>query len=303
MQSVIKLTVFILIIIPLGLLSYNTFKPKTDEIPSPFSKTNLQINPSPNPTPNPQTFILLGDTGAGNQAQIDVANAVNSLCKLSNCEAAFIAGDVIYDNGVSTIDDPQFNTKFEAPYKNLNIPFYIAFGNHDYIGCAQCYLDYAQKSSKWNMPSNYYVQRFEGIEFFIIDTENFDISQQNWLSSALKESNIAHKIVIGHRPIKTNEEAYINEKWNGKEELQEIICNSANFYVAGHAHLLELTEVDGCQVTQIVSGGGGHSTRFITQPNDSIFFHEGNGFATIILNREQLSISFIDNLGVTLYRN
>lgn len=248
-------------------------------------------------------FVMLADTGAATPAQFEVAKSVKKVCdEKQNCEAAFIAGDIIYENGVSSENDPQFKTKFEDPYHDIELPFYIAYGNHDYIGCAECYLAYTQKSSKWRMPAAYYVQMFDDVSFFVIDTEKFSSAQQQWLRDALAVSTAKWKIVVGHRPLKTYEVTKVGENWNGKQELQDIICHNADIYVAGHAHILEDNNAIGdCSVQQLVVGGGGAYHREATADHHETFLEEGNGFATLAISLTVTDVTFFDKDGTTLF--
>lgn len=250
----------------------------------------------------PLNFILLGDTGSGTKSQFEVANSIEKYCNYNNCQAAFIAGDVIYDNGITSVGDPQLISKFEDPYKNLNFPFYIALGNHDYRGCIDCYIEYSKLSSKWKIMDKYYTQLFSNIEFFVIDTENFDKNQQQWLNEALIKSAADWKIVVGHRPLKTFEEAYFDEKWAGKDILVDILCQKADLYVSGHAHILEDAGlVNNCSVKQVISGAGGAALRNAVKDNKSEFNASSHGFAVIASSDNNLNIQFINTENEVIY--
>src|SRR3989304_7305416 len=184
-------------------------------------------------------IIVLGDTGTGASEQYKVADAVAALCMRIECTAVFIAGDVIYPDGVASLSDDEFKTKFELPYQEIELPFYIAFGNHDYLGCTQCYLDYASKSTKWMMPSAYYKVSLDKTDYFVIDTESFTDAQQSWLKTGLQDSEANWKVVLGHKPLQTYDVTHFTEDWDGKDELKEIICSSTDVHISGHAHLLE----------------------------------------------------------------
>ena len=128
------------------------------------------------------TLIAVGDTGTGNSSQIQVGKAVAKVCKESSCDAVVILGDVIYDRGVRSVNDSKFKTHFEDPYEEIEVPIYIALGNHDYLGCTECYLEYSNHSSKWKFPSFYYRQSFgEILDLFVLDTENLSEKEQAWL--------------------------------------------------------------------------------------------------------------------------
>ena len=77
--------------------------------------------------------ILIGDTGSGNNDQYLVANSTEKLIKkYPKIRCVILVGDNIYENGCTSVEDKQFITKFQEPYKNINLPFYLCLGNHDY---------------------------------------------------------------------------------------------------------------------------------------------------------------------------
>lgn len=87
----------------------------------------------PMPEPAVLRFLVFGDVGKGNAGQLQVAEAAADVCdELGGCEFALLLGDNIYDAGVTGVDDPQWESKFEVPYAGLDIPFYASLGNHDY---------------------------------------------------------------------------------------------------------------------------------------------------------------------------
>lgn len=81
-------------------------------------------------------FIVTGDTGTGGAHQHAVAEVMESVCEDPDrgCDFVVITGDNIYETGVNSAWDPQFVTKFEAPYAGLDVPFYLTIGNHDSSG-------------------------------------------------------------------------------------------------------------------------------------------------------------------------
>ena len=264
--------------------------------------SKIQVYEQPNISTLSNKFVIIGDSGNGSVVQYDVGKGIKDICARLNCGAAFIVGDVIYDYGVSSVDDPQFQEKFEKTYNSINIPFYIAYGNHDYLGCTECYLDYSAVSSKWRMPARYYTVTFaENGKFIIIDTENFDIIQQEWLRQELAKTE-GWRVVIGHRPLITYEEAHANDNWSMKATLEEILCTEADIYVSGHAHLLEdVGQVPGCEVRQVISGGGGQTPRKILSDNNSQFYYEGNGLITVQAESKRIIIKFLNEKGKILY--
>ena len=77
-------------------------------------------------------FVVLGDAGEGNQAQYDVAAAMEQVSAEKGCDFALYLGDGLYDTGVESVEDSQFLGKFEQPYTSLTCLLYVVLGNHDY---------------------------------------------------------------------------------------------------------------------------------------------------------------------------
>ena len=77
------------------------------------------------------TFAAFGDSGKGNEGQKQVADAVVAKCKKDGCDFIMLLGDNIYNSGVDSVNDPQWQEKFEIPYKDLDVVFKPALGNHD----------------------------------------------------------------------------------------------------------------------------------------------------------------------------
>jgi tartrate-resistant acid phosphatase type 5 len=249
-----------------------------------------------------EQFILMGDVGTAAPQQFQVADAIKSKCDTEqNCKAVFILGDIIYENGITSAKDPQLQTKLEKPYKDINLPFYLLFGNHDYLACSDCYLQFASGSAKWHFPKRYYQQDFDEVSFFVIDTEKFDIEQQKWLVDQIAGSTKEWKVVLGHRPIVSEESTKKGEDWSGRKKLQEIVCSSADYYISGHAHLLEDRGEDpDCKAHFLISGAGGSYVREITKPFTGKFYAEENGFLSLTVNNKEAKYEFINKEGKVL---
>ena len=86
--------------------------------------------PSP-PSDARVRFIAIGDPGTGSEHQFAVGAAMAQVCEARGCEFVVELGDNIYLSGVSSAYDEQFETKFEAPYAGLDVPFFLVLGNHD----------------------------------------------------------------------------------------------------------------------------------------------------------------------------
>ena len=94
----------------------------------------------------PPSFLAFGDWGRdGAQHQRDVAVQMGKAAAELGCRFIASVGDNFYENGVQSVDDPQWKTSFENIYTDpaLQVPWYAVLGNHDYKGNPQAQIDYA----------------------------------------------------------------------------------------------------------------------------------------------------------------
>eukprot|EP00633_Aureoumbra_lagunensis_P002267 CAMPEP_0197291244 /NCGR_PEP_ID=MMETSP0890-20130614/11774_1 /TAXON_ID=44058 ORGANISM="Aureoumbra lagunensis, Strain CCMP1510" /NCGR_SAMPLE_ID=MMETSP0890 /ASSEMBLY_ACC=CAM_ASM_000533 /LENGTH=305 /DNA_ID=CAMNT_0042763895 /DNA_START=245 /DNA_END=1162 /DNA_ORIENTATION=- len=86
-----------------------------------------------------------------------------------NAEFVLGIGDNMYDTGVSSVDDPQFKSKFEDTFTadSLQVPWYIASGNHDYYGNISAQVAYTEKSDRWTFPDLYYKEEIKKDDIFL----------------------------------------------------------------------------------------------------------------------------------------
>lgn len=170
-------------------------------------------------------FVAIGDAGKGNAAQRQVAIAIRDLCAVKGCDFVLMLGDNIYDAGAASVTDSQWQTKFEQPYMDIDLPFYAVLGNHDNGGNliidapgigneftkGKIEVDYTQVSTKWNMPATHYTFSVGHVGFIVLDTnaliwENTMYGDQAaWLPTAMMEvSDKDWTILAGHHPYLSN---------------------------------------------------------------------------------------------------
>ena len=102
-------------------------------------------------------FLSIGDWGDDNCKE-NTATAFAQYAADGDAQFVLAIGDNMYDSGVKSVDDPQWETTFEQTMAAdaLDVPWYVAGGNHDYYGSIDAQIDYSQKSSRWTFPSYYY---------------------------------------------------------------------------------------------------------------------------------------------------
>jgi tartrate-resistant acid phosphatase type 5 len=250
------------------------------------------------------SYVFVGDTGTGTDEQYGVAKAMQQYCGSNYCAGVFLLGDNFYNTGVSSVDDEQWQKKFELPYGQdvIKAPKYPVFGNHDYLGCIQCQLDYFKRNSDWFLPAPYWILQKESEYFFMADTENMNSVQLELLKKQLTE--FPKTIVLGHRPIYTNESLHHDENFEGKSEFTTIICEASSMYLNGHSHTMEYFDGStGCKSKRVTIGTGGASLRdFIDNPPENSSFEKKQfGFATIEIENDTRTLRFWGTNNQELY--
>ncbi len=271
------------------------------------SSVSHQTNSQPSSV-TPVRFIAVGDTGTGDVNQQAVADVILAQCQLEGCDFVLLLGDNFYDSGVTSVDDPLWQTAFEIPYADFSIPFYPVLGNHDMLGNAQAEIDYSSNSSKWVMSDRYYVVSEPVtnplIDFFALDSNNFDSTQASWLEQALAQSTSTWKVIYDHHPLYSNG-PHGDDHAGLSATLVPLICGKINFILSGHDHDKEhlIGTTDHCSFNQIVLGTGGRELYTPTPDERTLFAASTFGFGWFEVTEETVNFKFIDNMGVVEYES
>ncbi|MCX6106959.1 MAG: metallophosphoesterase [Proteobacteria bacterium] len=264
--------------------------------------------------PTPALKVLFfGDSGKGNQEQAATAAAMTKHCAAAGCDMALLLGDNIYPVGVTSVHDKQFQTKFEEPYKDLNLIFHVILGNHDtYSGPAgiNAELDYSNISSKWRMPSRYYHFKEGNAEFFALDTNTIldEAAQIQWLEESLQASTARWKVIYGHHPIYSigDHGTHGNDQARYRTQLEPIICKYKAVYLSGHEHLMQLNALP-CGGTAIVAGAAAERKppyeKTIKKQKETLkfFTRDQLGFGYATFTEDAITIDFLDENSESLY--
>jgi hypothetical protein len=179
--------------------------------------------------------LLTGDAGTGKDAQYAVADAARRIHREHPFGLALGLGDNIYEDGPEGPTDPEFQTKFERPNHDLDMPWLMVQGNHDHSGLipgdgawitrGDFEVKYHSRSRRWYMPRRYYSVRVPEhrpvVEFFVIDTNpvasyvpqlmpywmphgQYMREQRNWLRNGLANSPAKFRFVCSHHPYISN---------------------------------------------------------------------------------------------------
>jgi tartrate-resistant acid phosphatase type 5 len=269
------------------------------------------------------SFLVIGDwgrDGAGYQTSV----ATQMAKQAAKVHAAFVisVGDNFYEEGVQKPTDNQFKTSFEDIYKapSLQIPWYVAIGNHDYHGNVDAEIDYSKVDPRWHMPARYFtvhqtIDDTTSLDLFFLDTSPFVTqyrtedaykshvagidtkAQVRWLDSALAASTAQWKMVIGHHPVYS-----ASPKHGNTPELIAAIKPllekyHAQVYLCGHDHNLQHSHVG--HVDYYVSGGGSEARPAGHAPYTK-FSATSPGFLAVELGPMWLHAQFINQRGTVL---
>jgi len=274
----------------------------------------------------PGGFLVVGDWGRdGAQHQRDVAVQMGKAATELGSRFVMSVGDNFYENGVQSASDPQWRSSFEQVYTDpaLQIPWYVALGNHDYRGVPQAQLDYAAHSRRWKMPARYYKLSgakigLPGVDLFAIDSsplvhqyrDKVDApiaanvktqdtrAQLAWLDRELGASTARWKLVYGHHTIRSG--------GSGHGETPELVQlvrpllerHGVRAYINGHDHDLQHISDGG---VDYICCGAGSEVRPVKPVKGTKFCVSRSGFGAIAVNGDTLSLQFRDYTGATIY--
>lgn len=175
-------------------------------------------------------MLVIGDSGTGDSAQIDVARQMAHFRAKFPYDFAIMLGDNMYGH-----ERPQdYARKFEAPFKPLldaKVEFHAALGNHD---------DPNQRFYKpFNLGGNRYRTFRKGnARFFVLDSNYMDPEQLQWLEKELQASGSDWKIPYFHHPIYTA--ATRGPNLELRSVLEPLFLKyGVNVVFTGHEHLYE----------------------------------------------------------------
>ncbi|CAN6675352.1 unnamed protein product [Malus baccata var. baccata] len=277
-------------------------------------------------------FLVLGDWGRrGDYNQSQVADQMGIVGEKLDIDFVISTGDNFYDNGLTGIDDPQFEDSFSKIYTapSLQKQWYSVLGNHDYRGDVEAQLSpvLGELDSKWLCLRSFMVDA-EIVEFFFVDTTPFvdkyfthpEESVYDWsgilprndylsnllkdVDSALKDSTAKWRIVVGHHTIRTA--GYHGETKELVTQLLPILLeNNVDLYINGHDHCLEHISSPDSPLQFLTSGGGSKAWRGEVSPyspSEMKLYYDGQGFMSVQITQTELDIAFYDVFGNVLHK-
>lgn len=227
-----------------------------------FSQQTVPTAPDPKPLPAAAVsahyaesgetlhFVAFGDMGSGAPAQREIADRLLSLYQENPYPLVLMLGDIIYPAGDVDRAGKRLITDYYGPLMERGVSFLGVLGNHDTL-----HHHGDRMVSFLKMPGKYYHRPIGLVDFFALDTNDFDERQAKWLKDGLAQSKAPWRIVFGHHPIWSSGE-HGNNAHLLKILAPVLEAGGADLYLAGHDHDYErLTPVAG--TLPVISGGGG----------------------------------------------
>jgi tartrate-resistant acid phosphatase type 5 len=279
----------------------------------------------------PTRFVAWGDGGMGNERQAQTVDAAVAVCARKGCDFALHLGDNVYEVGVESPRDPQFDEKFESPYANWTLPVYLVLGNHD-VGIryengrdnGDHQVAYALRedrfSDKWRMPQRAYAFEHGDALFVALDltaharhVKPFETDAQlEWLEETLGDSDARWRVVFSHFPYVSNGRHGDAGSYDGREGrgapakafLEAGVCGKAHLYLSAHDHVLQWLEPSpGCGATELIVSGAMAEPRDLATDRNPARFEVGGvtGFFWIELEGDTMRAEAYSSSGELLY--
>ncbi len=269
-------------------------------------------------------FVALGDTGEGSVDQRRVAIAMRDRCAADGCDFALLLGDNIYDDGPTSTTDVQWQTKFEEPYADVDLPFYAVLGNHDYGTLAndwprgQYQIDYGVDNPDWmecRTTGTHFALRVRRHAVLRDGHPADDVGPRDRRAGAVVRprrwwpSTARWKVGFGHHPYISNGSHGNAGNYEGipgidfisgavvKEFIDTRVCEQIDVYFSGHDHSRQwLDEPTALCGTQMIVTGAGAKTTDILERGNAAFFQDATkpGFVYVVIDGDTFTGRFYD---------
>ena len=245
-------------------------------------------------------FAVVGDFGTGEDSQWGTGAQLFAAHQRNPIDFVVTTGDNIYPNGHSKY----FLKKFEEPFGGLlksKVPFHAVLGNHDveHNRHEQCHYPLFGMNGQ----CFYNLRRGNGlVDFFMIDTTDFTLTQATWLEAGLRSSRAQWKIAVMHHPLYSSARKHGSADSIRKRLEPILINNGVKVVFAGHDHVYERTFPQR-GIQHFVSGAAGKVRKGdidMSSKFRAASYDQDNSFMIIDVNEDGIGFNSISERGDTV---
>jgi predicted phosphodiesterase len=184
-------------------------------------------------------FAVIGDTGTGGSAQLDVAKQLAIYRSAFPFELAIMLGDNLYGSERPA----DYKQKFEIPYKPLldaGVKFYAALGNHD-DPSQRMYKLFNMNGERFYTFKTGHLLKPDGASarFFALDSNYVDDAQLAFIKKELAASGADWKIAFFHHPLYSSGEKHGSDELLRKQLEPIFVEHGVDVVFTGHEHFYE----------------------------------------------------------------
>ena len=233
--------------------------------------------------------LVVGDWGSGNLPQGAVAGAMMRYAEANEVEAILTTGDNLYSDDIEFLLHP-FSWAIEA-----EIPFWVAWGNHDVE--SEDRIDAMVEA--FDDPPRWTSHRWGRVDVVILDSTDIDSEEQlQFLTDTLAASERATIVALHHPPYSCGSHS---DSENVEDTFLPLFDEDVFLVLSGHDHNYQRFQ-DG-DITFVVTGGGGAEltdldTCSVDHPERSS--GESIHHFLVLEQRDAVVVSVIDVNGTTL---
>jgi len=268
--------------------------------------------------PSVTAFAALGNSGDGSVIQGSVAAGLAACPRL---DVVLLLGGNILPEGVTSVSDTQFSTKFALPFALVDGPFRPTLGSADlglqgtdfFRGDYQ--VGYSALDPKWQMPARHYAFFTDEVMFVSLETPkiffNDTAAQRADLALWLAQAGTRWKVAFGSHPYRSNGSHGNAGSYDGvpvppingihvKSFLEQEILGKFDVYLsAWDASLQDHGEIMG---TSLLVSGAGSGSHALPGSNPTLFQASTPGFVRCLAIERALLIEFRDANGTVLHQ-
>jgi len=242
-------------------------------------------------------FAVVGDFGTGGSDECGIAAQMLQAHNRTPLDLVLTVGDNIYPNGSGRL----FVKHFEEPFAGLlkeRVKFYAVLGNHDVEEGRKDQSNYSQ----FNMGGSYYytISRGNGlVDFFMLDSTDFNSGQLYWLENSLRASRAVWKIAALHYPIYSSGKKHGSDMKLRKSVEPLFTRYGVQTVFAGHDHVYERTKPQQ-GIQHFVTGAGGKTRRGDIDMKSEIravSYDQDNSFMLIEVDENEMGFKSISENG------